>query len=89
MVVAFEVGVVAVAGAAGVATGLLTGTAETAGVAAGAAVVDFGGVGAGAAATGAVAAVAGAADVVDFFERLFMGVALSAPAAADAGAVVD
>lgn len=89
MVVAFEVGVVAVAGAAGVAEGLLTGTAETAGVAAGVAVVDFGGVVAGSAAAGAVAAVAGAADVVDFFERLFLGVALSALATADAWALVD
>lgn len=77
----FEAGTLA--GAAGVATG----AAEAAGVAAGAAVFDFTGVVAGAAA-GAVAAVAGAAaDVVDFFERVFLGVPVSALAVPDGGAV--
>ena len=62
----------------------MTGAVEAAGVAAGAAVVDFAGVVAGAAAAGAVAA--GAAEAVDFFERVFFGAALSALADPDAGA---
>ena len=70
MVCVFEAGALAGAAAAGAAAGLL------AGAAAGGAVVDFTGVVAGAAAVGVVAAVAGAAaDAVDFFERLFFGVA--------------
>jgi len=64
-----------------VAAGLVTGAVEAAGVAAGAPVVDFAGVVAGAAAAGAV--VAGTAEAVNFFERVFFGVALSAGAAAD------
>jgi len=68
-------------GAAGVAAGSPAGVAEAAGVEAGEGVVDFADV-----AAGAADALVGAADVVDFFERLFLGVALSALAAAEAGA---
>lgn len=55
-----------------------TGALETAGVAAGAAAVDFAGVVEGVAAAGAFEAVAGAAAAADFFEPVFFGVALSA-----------
>lgn len=66
-------------GVAGAAVDSLVGAAEAAGVAAGEGVVDFAAVG-----TGAAEALA-EADVEDFFERLFLGVALSALAAAEAG----
>jgi hypothetical protein len=71
----------ALGGAAGVAADSLAGAAEAALVAAGEAVVDFAGV-----AAGAADALAGAADVVDFLERVFLGVALSALAVPEAGA---
>jgi hypothetical protein len=72
----FEVGALAGAAGAGVAAGFVGGAVEAAGVAAGVAVFDFAGVAAGAAAAGAVDVVAGApADVADFFERDFFGVA--------------
>ena len=70
MAVVFEAGALAGAAAAGVAAGLLAGAVGATGVAAGAAVVDFAGVVAGATASG----VGDAADVVDFFERAFFGV---------------
>ena len=79
-VVVFAAG--ALEGAAGVAADWLAGAAEAAGVAAGEGVVDFADV-----AAGAADALAGVDEVADFFERLFLGVALSALAAVEAGAV--
>ena len=87
--VAFAAGVVAGAEAAGAVAGLFVDAGAAIGEAADTVLVDFAGVTTGAAPAGGAAADAeDAVAVVDFFERLFLGVAVSELAFPAAGVVV-